>query len=77
MVLVDLSKDLKEKYGLKPTRGMSINEMLGMFLMACAHGAGNQIIQDIFQNSGETVHRHFHSVLKAVSKIARTLFNNI
>ncbi|KAK4727105.1 hypothetical protein R3W88_032022 [Solanum pinnatisectum] len=61
---------LNEKYGLKPTRGMSIHEMLGMFLMTCAHGAGNRMIQDIFQHSGETVHRHFHSVLKAVSKLA-------
>ena len=73
VVFVNLSKDLEEKYGLKPTRGMSINEMLGMFLMTCAHGAGNRMIQDIFQHSGETVHRHFHSILKAVSKLARDI----
>ncbi|KAK4731346.1 hypothetical protein R3W88_024334 [Solanum pinnatisectum] len=61
-VFVNLFKDLNEKYGLKPTRGMSIHEMLGMFLMTY-----------IFQHSGETVHRHFHSVLKAVSKLARDI----
>ncbi|KAK4733885.1 hypothetical protein R3W88_008146 [Solanum pinnatisectum] len=64
---------LNEKCGLKPTCGMSIHEMLGIFLMTCAHGAGNRMIQDIFQHSGETVHRHFHSVLNAVSKLARDI----
>ncbi|XP_075099485.1 uncharacterized protein LOC142176255 [Nicotiana tabacum] len=72
-VFVDLSNDLTEKYGLKPTRGMSIHEMLGMFLMTCAHGAGNRLIQEIFQHSGETIHRHFHSVLKAVCQLARDI----
>ncbi|KAM3325312.1 hypothetical protein P3S67_000437 [Capsicum chacoense] len=47
--------------------------MLGMFLMICAHGAGNRMIQEIFQHSGETVHRHFHSVLNVVSKLARDI----
>ncbi|XP_019263952.1 PREDICTED: uncharacterized protein LOC109241649 [Nicotiana attenuata] len=72
-VFVDLSNDLTEKYGLKPTRGMSIHEMLGMFLMTCAHGAGNRLIQEIFQHSGETIHRHFHSVLKAICELARDI----
>ncbi|XP_059301778.1 uncharacterized protein LOC132053679 [Lycium ferocissimum] len=72
-VFIDLSNDLTIKYGLKPTRGMSIHEMLGIFLMTCAHGVGNRMIQDIFQHSGETIHRHFHSVLKAVCKLARDI----
>ncbi|XP_060178164.1 uncharacterized protein LOC132608108 [Lycium barbarum] len=54
VVFIDLSSDLTKKYGLKPTRGMSIHEMLGMFLMTCVPGAGNRMIQDIFQHSGET-----------------------
>ncbi|XP_060216244.1 uncharacterized protein LOC132643727 [Lycium barbarum] len=37
-VFIDLSNGLTDKYGLKPTRGMSIHEMLGIFLMTCAHG---------------------------------------
>nr|XP_009798292.1 PREDICTED: uncharacterized protein LOC104244544 isoform X1 [Nicotiana sylvestris] len=52
---------------------MSIHEMLGMFLMACAHGAGNRLIQEIFQHSGEIIHRHFHSVLKAICELARDI----
>ncbi|XP_075107205.1 uncharacterized protein LOC142180164 [Nicotiana tabacum] len=72
-VFLDLSKDLTDKYGLKPTRGMSVYEELGMFLMICAHGAGNRLVQEIFQHSGETIHRHFHSVLKAIGKLARDI----
>ena len=72
-VFLDLSKDLTDKYGLKPTRGMSVYEELGMFLMICAHGTGNRMVQEIFQHSGETIHRHFHSVLKAIGKLARDI----
>ncbi|XP_016456643.2 uncharacterized protein LOC107780604 [Nicotiana tabacum] len=72
-VFLDLSKDLTNKYGLKPTRGMSVYEELGMFLMICTHGAGNRLVQEIFQHSGETIHRHFHSVLKAIGKLARDI----
>ncbi|XP_033512881.1 uncharacterized protein [Nicotiana tomentosiformis] len=36
---------------------MSVCEELGMFLMLCAHGAGNRLVQEIFQHSGETIHR--------------------
>ncbi|XP_060170797.1 uncharacterized protein LOC132601748 [Lycium barbarum] len=72
-VCIDLSNDLTDKYGLKPTCGMSIHEMLGIFLMTCAHRVGNRMIQDIFQHSAETIHIHFHSVLKAVCKLARDI----
>ena len=47
--------------------------MLGMFLLTCAHGAENRMIQDIFQHSGETVHRHFYSVLKVVCELVRDM----
>uniref|UniRef100_A0A1S4DC76 Nuclease HARBI1 n=1 Tax=Nicotiana tabacum TaxID=4097 RepID=A0A1S4DC76_TOBAC len=72
-VFLDLSKDLTDKYGLKPTREMSVYEELGMFLMICAHGAGNRLVQEIFQHSGETTYRHFHSVLNAIGKLARDI----
>ncbi|KAM3395464.1 hypothetical protein P3S68_004470 [Capsicum galapagoense] len=47
--------------------------MLGMFLLTCAHEAENRMIQDIFQYSGETVHRHFHTILKFVCELARDM----
>nr|XP_009799802.1 PREDICTED: uncharacterized protein LOC104245816 [Nicotiana sylvestris] len=64
---------ITDNYGLQPTRGMSVYEKLGMFLIICAHGAGNRLIQEIFQYSGETIHRHFHSVLKSISELARDI----
>ncbi|XP_075091710.1 uncharacterized protein LOC107783875 [Nicotiana tabacum] len=52
---------------------MSVYEELGMFLMICAHGVGNRWVQEISQHSRETIHRHFHSVLKAIGKLARDI----
>ncbi|KAM3231881.1 hypothetical protein P3L10_017240 [Capsicum annuum] len=69
-VFIDLPHDLTEKYGLKATCGISTHKMLGMFFMVCAHGAENRMIQEIFQHSGETVHRHFHSMLNVVCNLA-------
>ncbi|KAM3238062.1 hypothetical protein P3L10_013092 [Capsicum annuum] len=44
-----------------------------MFLMIYTHGAGNRMIQDIFQHSEKTVHKHFHNALNVVSKLARDI----
>ncbi|XP_070056672.1 uncharacterized protein [Nicotiana tomentosiformis] len=64
---------ITDKYGIQPTRGMSVYEKLGMFLMICAHSAENRLIQEIFQHSGETIHRHIHSVLKSIGELARDI----
>ncbi|GJW93514.1 hypothetical protein Tco_0173186 [Tanacetum coccineum] len=69
-VFKDLCSDLKEHYGLKATRNVSIEESLGIFLMILAHGCGNRLAQETFNHSGETIHRHFHKVLKAVLKLS-------
>lgn len=72
-VFLELCKDLVDNYGLQDTRGMSIYEQVGMFLMVCGHGCGNRLVQEVFQHSGETIHRHFHSVLNAVCKLGRDI----
>ncbi|GJS94085.1 hypothetical protein Tco_0801053 [Tanacetum coccineum] len=69
-VFKDLCSDLKEHYGLQATRNVSIEESLGIFLMILAHGCGNRLAQETFNHSGETIHRHFHKVLKAVLKLS-------
>ncbi|GKA55381.1 putative nuclease HARBI1 isoform X1 [Tanacetum coccineum] len=69
-VFRDLCSDLKEHYGLKATRNVSIEESLGIFLFILAHGSGNRLAQETFNHSGETIHRHFHKVLKAVLKLS-------
>ncbi|XP_054788932.1 uncharacterized protein LOC129294533 [Prosopis cineraria] len=57
-------------YGLKDTRRMRVQEMVAIFLNTIGHGLGNRMAQERFQHSGETIHRHFHEVLMACSKLA-------
>ncbi|KAK6937889.1 hypothetical protein RJ641_031397 [Dillenia turbinata] len=63
IVFIDFYQDLQHNYGLNPIRGMSIYEEVGIFLMICAHGVGNCPILEMFNHSGETIHRHFYRVL--------------
>lgn len=57
-------------HGLQATKGMGIEEMVGMFLNLLGHGEGNRMMQERFQHSGETVSRHFHRVLVACLKLS-------
>nr|GEU42221.1 hypothetical protein [Tanacetum cinerariifolium] len=61
---------LKEHYDLKATRNVSIEESVGVFLFIFAHGCGNRLAQETFNHFGETIHWHFHKVLKAVLKLS-------
>ncbi|KAL0374179.1 UNVERIFIED_CONTAM: hypothetical protein Sradi_3333600 [Sesamum radiatum] len=72
-VFLDLCHELTHKYDLQPTRGMSVYEEVGIFLMICAHGVDNRLMQEIFNHSGETISRHFHRVLKVVGKLANDI----
>ncbi|KAK6935067.1 Harbinger transposase-derived nuclease domain, partial [Dillenia turbinata] len=73
IVFIDFCLDLQYNYGLNPIRGMSIYEEVIIFLMTCAHGVSNRLIQEIFYHSGETVHRHFHQVLGVINKLAKDI----
>ncbi|CAI9287724.1 unnamed protein product [Lactuca saligna] len=69
-VFRQLCADLATNYGLQQTRNISIEESVGIFLMTLAHGCSNRFVQEFFNHSGETIHRHFHTVLKAVLKLS-------
>nr|KAJ0202523.1 hypothetical protein LSAT_V11C500264830 [Lactuca sativa] len=69
-VFRQLCADLATNYGLQQTRNISIEESVGIFLMTLAHGCSNKFVQEFFNHSGETIHRHFHTVLKAVLKLS-------
>ena len=71
VLFVSLCNILVERYGLVPTRGMSQYEAVGIFLMTVAHGTSNRVMQEMFNHSGETISRHFHSVLEALCRMAR------
>ncbi|XP_062088738.1 uncharacterized protein LOC133795299 [Humulus lupulus] len=46
--------DRLRSYGLKSSEGVRLEESVGMFMMILGHGAGNRMIQEHFQHSGET-----------------------
>ncbi|WVZ94771.1 hypothetical protein U9M48_040630 [Paspalum notatum var. saurae] len=60
---------LRRERLLRDTRGVTIEEQLGMFLFMISHNASNEILKKTFQHSGETIHRH----IKAVFNIIPTL----
>ena len=61
----------REKNLLKDTRYILVEEQLAMFMMVIAHAHTNRVIQDRFQHSGETIHRHFRQVLIAMMIFAK------
>jgi len=68
-IFLDFCRDLTERYGLTPTRGMSVPESVGIFLMICGYGVANRLIQEMFNHSGETISRQFHRVLVVVNRL--------
>ena len=75
--LLGLCNELKSKYGLKPSRRMSVIEKVCMFLWTIAIGASNRQVQERFQHSGETVSRKFGQVLSALKLFAANLIKPI
>ncbi|PWA50144.1 hypothetical protein CTI12_AA475930 [Artemisia annua] len=51
-----LCVDLVQSYGFKPSRHISIEESVAIFLTTLAHGCGNRLFQETFSHSGETIH---------------------
>lgn len=60
---------LEARGGLKATKHMLIDELVGMFLYILAHHVKNRIIKRQFRSSGETISRHFKSVLHAIIRL--------
>lgn len=59
---------LRDVGGLKGNRNMDMSEMVALFLYILAHNKKNRTIQVFFRRSGETISRHFNSVMHAVLK---------
>lgn len=60
---------LEARGGLKATKHMLIDEQVAMFLYILAHHVKNRIVKCQFRRSGETISRHFKSVLHAVIRL--------
>jgi hypothetical protein len=76
-VFLYLCKELKERYHLRDTRKLIVEELVVMFLNTLGHGFGNRIVQEWFQHSGEIFSRHFTHVLMAVLRMAIDIINHI
>ncbi|XP_062188510.1 uncharacterized protein LOC133891779 [Phragmites australis] len=63
------SNYLRREGLLRDTRGVRVEEQLGMFMFMILHNASNERMQKAFQHSGETIHRH----IKAFFDIIPTL----
>jgi len=64
-----LCSELKSKGRLTPSRHITVEEQIAMFLYTVARAASNRDVQERFQHSGETVSRHFHAVLNAINRL--------
>ncbi|XP_038693816.1 protein ALP1-like [Tripterygium wilfordii] len=69
-VFRDLCSELSTRYGLTPSRELSVKEIVGMFVYTVGNGVGNRTVQDRFQHSGETIHRQFHNVLSSLIRMS-------
>lgn len=61
---------LVQNYSLRPSREMSVEEALAMFLWTCGHNQSNQNVQNQFNHSGEAVSRMFGDVLESILRLS-------
>ena len=71
-IFLQLCNVLQYTYGIRHTRHVRIEESVGTCLMilgqeACNRLAYNRLVQERFQHSGKTIHKHFHRVLKCLN----------
>ncbi|KAL8499692.1 hypothetical protein ACS0TY_019607 [Phlomoides rotata] len=52
--------------GLKSSRRVTVTEKVAMFLSVLAHHTKNRCVKFQFKRSGQTVSKHFHTVLHCV-----------
>ena len=51
---------------LADTRNVAVEEQVAIFMAVVGKRGTNRSVQETFQHSGETVHRHIHAVLAAL-----------
>jgi hypothetical protein len=69
-VFFQLCNVLQHTYGLRHTRRIRLEESVAICLRILGHETCNRLVQDRFQHSGETIHRHFHKVLKCLNQMS-------
>ncbi|KAL5567692.1 hypothetical protein UlMin_024267 [Ulmus minor] len=54
--------DTLRRYGLTSSKGVQLEEMIGMFLMILRHGVRTRVIEEQFQHSGKIMSRNFNQI---------------
>ena len=73
-VFLQLCNVLQHTYRLQHTRHIRLEELVGICLMILGQGECHRLVQERFQHSGETIHRHFHRILKHLNIMSMDIF---
>lgn len=68
-IFKDIALFLREEHILHDTRGVTVEEKLGMFLFMLSHNASYEDLQHEFKHSGETIHRHIQSFFHIIPSL--------
>ncbi|XP_030936489.1 protein ALP1-like [Quercus lobata] len=68
-VFRQLCHTLRTRYGYDGTKRVCLEESVAMALVVLGNGMGNRMMQDRFQHSGETVHRHVSTVITLLATV--------
>ena len=71
-----LCDHLRSKNLLKNSKGVSVEEQLGMFMYMLSRNASYRTLTDRFQHSPETVHRHINGCFNAMRSLAFDLIKH-
>ena len=69
-IFQDLCDYLRSRKLLENSRGVSVEEQLGMLMYMMSRNASYRTLTDRFQRSPETVHRHINAAINAVASLA-------
>ncbi|KAL5570643.1 hypothetical protein UlMin_027218 [Ulmus minor] len=62
--------DRLRRYGLISSKGVQLEELIGLFLMILGHAVGIRVIKEQFQHLGKIVSRKFHFALEKMMMLA-------
>ena len=68
-VFRQLCHTLRARYGYDGTKRVCLEESVVMALVVLGNAMGNRMMQDRFQHSGETVHRHVSTVITLLATV--------
>ncbi|KAI3451701.1 hypothetical protein Pfo_008366 [Paulownia fortunei] len=72
-VFLQFAKELRQINLLNDNHEVSVEKQLTIFLMTIGHDERNRMLQERFQHAGETISRHFNTVLKALMNFSMSV----